>query len=218
MSQKLRRNKHYDVLIAFGDILDTVTSSSSASAPVETSTVKRGWSRNHHCTTRFVASSVRMVGRSHWKLEGRKNFILLERDSRSSRTMSSSSPTKKRISEITRFTHLPKNPKCEVYKRSKITKTPCTKTKKQSHTSRKECLLTLDTTDHKTPNEDDESHNNQWIASIISILTTQWLHNLSRSTKFSHKTTRSWEKFLDLNVSPSVIYTDNPLKLWEVCE
>ena len=218
MSQKLPRNKHYDVLIVVGGLLDTATSSSSASAPVETSTVKRWWSRNHHCTARSVASSVRIVGGSHWKLGGRKNFILLERDSRSSRIMSSSSPTKKWFSETTRFTHLPKNPKCEVCKRTAITRAPCTKTNKQSHTSRKECLLTLVTTDHKIPNEDGESHNNQWFAVVVPIWATQSIHSLPRSTKTSHETTRSWETFLDLNPSPSVIYTDNPPKFGEVCE
>ena len=218
MSQQFSRNKHYDVLIAAEGLLDTVISSSSASAPVETPMVKRRWSRNHQCTARPVESSVRKIGRTHWKLGGRKNFFLLERDSRSSRIMSSSSPIKKWFSEITRFTFIPKNAKCEVCKRIKITRTPCTKTNKQSHTSRKECLLTLVTTDHKIPNEDDESHNNQWFAVVVPILSTQWIHSLSRSTRTSHETTRSCEKYLDLNPSPSVIYIDNPLKFWEVSE
>ena len=143
--------------------------------------VQSRWSRNHHCTARPFARSARMVGRLHRHFGGWKKFILFERNSRFSRTMSSSSLTKKWFREPQRD--------------SRTSRRTLSAKHANGPKSQQRGLVTLITADHKIPNEEGDSRNKHWYAVVVPNLAIQWIYSKPRSSKTWQETTRSWEKF-----------------------
>ena len=76
----------------------------------------------------------------------------------------------------------------------------------------------LITADHKVLSNNCESRNNHRYAVVVQDLATQWIQSYPCKTKTSHETQRSWQKFLEPERKPKVIYTDNSLEFGKACE
>ena len=109
------------------------------------------------------------------------------------------------------FTHLPKNPNCEIWKRTRITSAFCKNCNGES-VLLAENFGDLITADHKVLSEGCESRNNHRYAVVVQDLATQWIQSYPCKTKTSQETQRSLQKFLEPIRKPIVIYTDNFLE------
>ena len=82
-------------------------------------------------------------------------------------------------------THFPKDRKCEICKRSKITRAPCKKYTGEA-VPRAEKFGDLITADHKVLNEESESRNNRRYAVVVQDLVTQWMAREMGSPRHVH--------------------------------
>ena len=76
----------------------------------------------------------------------------------------------------------------------------------------------LITADHKVLSEGCESRNNHRYAVVVQDLATQWIQSYPCITKTSQETQKIFQKFLEPNRKPKVIYTDNSLEFGKACE
>ena len=115
------------------------------------------------------------------------------------------------------YTHFPKDRNCEICERTNITRAPCRR-RIGRVVPRAENFGYLITTDHKVLSEGCESRNNHRYAVVVQDLAPQWIQSYPCKTKTSQETQRSWQKFLEPNRKPKVIYTDNSLEFGKACE
>ena len=114
-------------------------------------------------------------------------------------------------------THFPKDRNCEICQRTKVTRAPCRR-RIGRVVPRAENFGDLITADHKYLSEGSESQNNRRYAVVVQDLATQWIQSYPCKTKTSQESQRSWQKFLEPNWKPKVIYTDNSLEFGKACE
>ena len=76
----------------------------------------------------------------------------------------------------------------------------------------------LITADHKVLSEGCESRNNHRYAIVVQDLATQWIQSYPCKTKTSQETQRSFQKFLESDRKPKVIYIDTSLVFGKACE
>ena len=74
------------------------------------------------------------------------------------------------------FTHFPKDRKCEVCIRTKMTRAPCRRRTGEA-VPRAEKFGDLTTADHKVLNEEGETRNNHRYAVVVQDLATQWIQS-----------------------------------------
>ena len=103
-------------------------------------------------------------------------------------------------------THFPKDRKCEICKRTKITRAPCRRRKGEA-VPRADNFGDLITADHKVLSDNCESRNNHRYAVAYPC-----------KNKTSQETQRNLQKFLEPERKPKVIYTDNSLECGKACE
>ena len=124
-------------------------------------------------------------------------------------------PTFKRREDLCKHnvhTHFPKDRNCEICKRTKITRAPCSRRNGEA-VPRAANFGDLITADHKVLSDSCESRNNHRYAVVVQDLATQWIQAYPCKTKTSQETQRSLQKFLEPDRKPKVIYTDN---LWNL--
>ena len=129
-------------------------------------------------------------------------------------------PTTKRCEDFGKhsvYTHFPKDRNCEICKRTKITRAPCRRCKGEA-VPRAVNFGDLITADHKVPSDNCESRNNHRYAVVVQDLATQWIQAYPCKTKTSQETQRSFQRFLEPERKPKVIYTDNSLEFGKACE
>ena len=114
-------------------------------------------------------------------------------------------------------THFRKDRSCEICKRTKITRAPCSDAKARA-VPRAVNFGDLITADHKVLGDNCESRNNHRYAVVVQDLATQWIQAYPCKTKTSQETQRSLQKFLEPERKPKVIYTDNSLEFGKACE
>ena len=102
-------------------------------------------------------------------------------------------------------------------KRTKITRAPCRR-RKSGAASRAENFGDLITADHEVLSDNCESRNNHRYAVVVQDLATQWIQSYPCKTKTSQETQRSFQKFLEPERKPKVIYIDNSLEFGKACE
>ena len=115
------------------------------------------------------------------------------------------------------YTHFPKDRKCEICQRTKITRAPWRR-RIGGAVPRAENFGDLITADHKVLGESCESRNNHRYAIVVQDLATQWIQSYPCKTKTFQETQRSLQKFLEPDRKPKVIYTDNSLEFGKACE
>ena len=71
------------------------------------------------------------------------------------------------------------------------------------------------TADHNVLNEVCESRNNHRYAVVVQDLATQWIQSYPCKTKNFSGNKGAWQKFLEPDRKPKVIYTDNSLGIWQ---
>ena len=160
-----------------------------------------------------------------WLEEFRENLVDGETpvhgDSHASSSHEASlEPTFKRREDLGKHsvsTHFPKDRNCEICKRTKITRAPCTRRIGEA-VPRSEKCGDLITADHKVLSDNCESRNNHRYAVVVQDLATQWIQAYPCKTKTSQETQRSLQKFLGPDRNPKVNYTDNSLKFGKACE
>ena len=99
------------------------------------------------------------------------------------------------------YTHFPKDPKCDVCLKTKMTRASCRR-RAGTVVPRAESLCDLTTAGHKVLGEGSESRNNHRYA---------WLQSYPCKTKTSQETQKNLMKLLDPTWKPKVSYTDNSL-------
>ena len=114
-------------------------------------------------------------------------------------------------------THFPKDPNCEICRRTKITRAPCRR-RNSGAVPRAVNFGDLITADHKVLSDNCESRNNHRYAVVVQDLATQWTQAYPCKTKTSQETQRSLQKFLEPDGKPKVTYTDNSLEFGKTCE
>ena len=115
------------------------------------------------------------------------------------------------------YTHFPKDRKCEICQRTKITGAPCRRRNGEA-VPRAENFGDLITADHKVLSDNCESRNSHRYTVVVQDLATQWILSYPCKTKTSQETERSLQKFLEPDRKPNVIYTDNSLEFVKACE
>ena len=115
------------------------------------------------------------------------------------------------------YTHFPSDRNCEIGKRTKITRVPCTRRNGEA-VPRAANFGDLIIADHKVLSDNCESRNNHRFAIVVQDLATQWIQTYPCKAKTSQETQRSLQKFLEPNKQPKVIYTDNSLEFGKACE
>ena len=129
-------------------------------------------------------------------------------------------PTTKRSEDLGKHnvhTHFPKDRNCEICKRTKITRAPCSRRNAEA-VPRAVNFGDLITADHKVLSDNCESRSNHRYAVVVQDLVTQWIQAYPCKTKTSQETQRSLQKFLEPERKPKVIYTDNSLQFDKACE
>ena len=112
------------------------------------------------------------------------------------------------------YTHFPKDRNGEICQRTKITRAPCRR-RNGGAVPRAENFGDWITADHKFLSEGCESRNNHRHAVVVQDLATQWIQSYPCRTKTSQEPQRSFQKFLEPDRNPKVIYTDNSLEFWQ---
>ena len=74
----------------------------------------------------------------------------------------------------------------------------------------------LITADHKVLSEGCESRNNHRHAVVVQDMATQWIQSYPCETQTSLETRKSFQKFLEPDRKPKVIYTDNSFRIWQI--
>ena len=129
-------------------------------------------------------------------------------------------PTTKRREDLGKhnvYTHFHKDRNCEICKRTKITRAPCSRRNGEA-VPRAVNFGDLITADHKALSDNCESRNNHRYAVVVQDLATQWIQAYPCKNKTSQETQRSLQKFLEPERKPKVIYTDNSLEFGKACE
>ena len=129
-------------------------------------------------------------------------------------------PTTKRREDLGKHsvdTHFPKDRNCEICKRTKITRDPCSRRNGEA-VPRAANFGDLITADHKVLSDNCESRNNHRYAVVVQDLATQWIQAYPCKNKTSQETQRSLQKFLETERKPKVFYTDNSLEFGKACE
>ena len=129
-------------------------------------------------------------------------------------------PIKKRREDLGKHNvhvHFPKDRNCEICKRTKITRAPCRRRKGEA-VPRADNFGDLITADHKVLSDNCESRNNHRYAVVVQDLGTQWIQAYPCKNKILQETQRSWQKFLEPERKPKVIYTDNSSEFGKGCE
>ena len=106
-------------------------------------------------------------------------------------------PTTKRREDLGKhnvYTHFPKDRKCEICKRTKITRAPCSRRNGEA-VPRADKFGDLITADHKVLSDNCESRNNHQYAVVVQDLATQWIQAYPCKNKTSQETQRSLQKF-----------------------
>ena len=114
-------------------------------------------------------------------------------------------------------THFPEDRNCEICKRTKITRAPCRRRNGEA-VPRALNFGDLITADHKVLSDNCESRNNHRYAVVVQDLAPQSIQAYPCTTKTSQETQKSWQKFLEPERKPKVIYTDNSLEFGKACE
>ena len=99
----------------------------------------------------------------------------------------------------------------------KLQGAPC-KRRNGEAVPRAESFGDLITADHKVQRDNCESRNNHRYAVVVQDLATQWIQTYPCKNKTSQETQRSFQKFLEPDRNPKVIYTDNSLEFGKACE
>ena len=116
------------------------------------------------------------------------------------------------------FTRFPKDPNCEIRKRTKGTRAACRRNS-QSHIPRETKFDDINTPDHKFPNEERESRNNRRYAMVLHDLSTQCFKAAHACiTHTAQETASNLQKFLDYEENPNVMYTGISLDFGKACE
>ena len=158
-----------------------------------------------------------------WLQEFRENLVddrvPERRDSHASSEVSLEPTTKRRedLGKHSVYTHFPKDRNCEICKRTKITRAPCTRRNGEA-VPRAANFGDLITADHKVLSDNCESRNNHRCAVVVQDLATQWIQAYPCKNKTSQETQRSVQKVLEPERKPKVIYTDNSLEFGKACE
>ena len=160
-----------------------------------------------------------------WLQEFREHLVddeipLQEGSHASSSHEASLEPTAKRREDLGKHsvkTHFPKDRNCEICKRTKITKAPCRRRNGEA-VPRAANFGDLITADHKVLSDKCESRNSHRCAVVVQDLATQWIQAYPCQNKTSQETQRSFQKFLEPERKPKVIYTDNSFEFGKACE
>ena len=160
-----------------------------------------------------------------WLQEFRENLvddeIPLQGGSHASSSHEASlEPTTKRREDLGKHnvhTHFTKDRNYEICKRTKITRATCTRRNGEA-LPRAVNFGDLITADHKVLSDNCESRNNHRYAVVVQDLATQWIQAYPCKNKTSQETQRSFQKFLEPERKPKVIYTDNSLEFGKACE
>ena len=129
-------------------------------------------------------------------------------------------PTTRRREDLGKHsvkTHFPKDPNCEICKRTKITRAPCRRRNGEA-VPRAANFGDLITADHKVLSDNCESRNDHRYAVVVQDLATQRIQAYPCKNKTSEETQRSLQKFLEPERKPKVINTDNSLEFGKACE
>ena len=113
--------------------------------------------------------------------------------------------------------HFPKDRNCEICKRTKMTRAPCSRRDGEA-VPRAANFGDLITAVHKVLSDNCESRNNHRYAVVVQDLATQWIQAYPCKNKTSQETQRSLQKFLEPDRKPKFIYTDNSLDFGKACE
>ena len=98
-------------------------------------------------------------------------------------------PTTKRREDLGKhslYTHFPKDRKCEICKRTKITRAPCRRRNGEA-VPRAANFGDLITADHKVLSDNCESRNNHRYAVVVQDLATQWIQAFPCKAKTSQE-------------------------------
>ena len=113
-------------------------------------------------------------------------------------------PTFKRREDLCEHsvnTHFPKDRRCEICQRTKITRAPCRRRIGEA-VPRAANFGDLITADHKVLSDNCASRNNHRYVVVVQDLATQWIHAYPCKTKTSQETQRSLQKFLEPDRKP----------------
>ena len=110
-----------------------------------------------------------------------------------------------------------KRPKLRDLPEDKITMAPCRRRNGEA-VLRVVNFGDLITADHKVLSDNCESRNNHRYAVVIQDLATQWIQAYPCKNKLHKKPGEACKKFLEPDMKPTVIYTDNSLEFGKVCE
>ena len=114
-------------------------------------------------------------------------------------------------------THFLKDRICEICKRTKITRAPCRRRNGEA-VLRAVNFGDLITADHKVLSDKLESRTYHRYAVVVQDPATQWIQAHPCKNKTSQETQWSLQKFLEPEMKPKVIYTDNSLEFAKACE
>ena len=140
--------------------------------------------------------------------------------SSSFRAFSSKNLLKQIRRKAQKITHFPKDPNCEVCRRTKVTRAPC----KHNLDDRADRLKIAEkfrdmiTADHKVLNEDQESRLHHRCAVVVQDLATQWIQSYPCKTKSAQETQRNLRTLYHPEENPGSLYTDNSLEFILDCE
>ena len=115
------------------------------------------------------------------------------------------------------YTHFPKDPNCDIYLKTKITRASYRR-RTGTVVPIAENFGDLTTADLKILSEGSASRNNHRYAVVVQDLATQWIQSYPCKTKKLQETQRRLLKFLEPTKKPKVIYTDNALEFGKSCE
>ena len=154
--------------------------------------------RGNRATPVFADSGRASSEIPEWLQEFRENLVddeipLKGGSHASSSHEASLEPTAKRREDLGKhsvYTHFPKDRKCEICKRTKITRAPC-RGRNGEAVLRAENFGDLITADHKVLIENCESRNNHRRAVVVQDLATQWIQGNTREACKS-----SWSSLL----------------------
>ena len=162
-----------------------------------------------------------MILRSWNGCKNSGKIIPLQGDSHASSSHEVSlEPTTKRREDLGKhsvYNHFPKDRNHEICKRTKLTRTPCRRRNGEA-VPRAAKFGDLITADHKVLSEKCESRNNHRYAVVVQDLVTQWIQTYPCKNKTSQETQRNFQKFLESERKPKVIYTNNSLEFGKACE
>ena len=112
------------------------------------------------------------------------------------------------------FSHLPKDPNCEVCRQMKITRAPWIRHRPQ----RAETFGCISSADHKILNEETESRFQHRYSVVVQDLAIQWIRSCPCKSKSAKETMSSLRRFPLPEQHPIVIFSENSLEFFKSCE